>query len=46
MPGLDGITAELLRWRRHAEALGGPALRARLRDELHAMTALYDDPPP
>ncbi|MBV9852108.1 MAG: WYL domain-containing protein [Armatimonadetes bacterium] len=44
--GLDGITAELLRWRRHAQALGGPALRARMRAELAAMAALYDGPPP
>ena len=41
--GLDGITAELLRWRRHAQALGGPALRARMREELQAMLLLYDD---
>ena len=44
--GLDGITAELLRWRRHAEVLGGPALRARMREELQAMLHLYDEPEP
>ena len=42
--GLDGITAELLRWRRHAQVLGGPALRARMGEELRAMLLLYDEP--
>lgn len=42
--GLDGITAELLRWRRHAQVLGGPALRARMEEELRAMLLLYDEP--
>lgn len=40
--GLDGMTAELLRWRRHACVLGGLALRARMQEELTAMLALYD----
>ena len=44
--GLEGVTAELLRWRRHAEVLGGPELRARMRAELEAMIALYAPPPP
>ena len=44
--GLDGIAAELLRWRRHAQVLGGPALRARMGEELRAMLVLYDDSSP
>lgn len=43
--GLDGMTAELLRWRRHARVLGGPALRARMQEELTAMLALYAPAP-
>ena len=42
--GLDSITAELLRWRRFAQVLGGPALRARIQEELTAMLALYAPP--
>lgn len=42
---LDGITAELLRWRRHARVLGVPALRARMREELTTMLALYSSAP-
>ena len=42
--GLDSITAELLRWRRHATVIAGSALRARMREELAAMLALYDEP--
>lgn len=44
--GLDGLLVELLRWRRHAEVLGGPELRARMAEEIRAMAALYDDLPP
>jgi predicted DNA-binding transcriptional regulator YafY len=44
--GLDGICAELLRWRRHAQVLGGPALRERMREEIEAMRSLYVDPTP
>jgi len=42
--GLDSITAELLRWRRFAQIHGGPALRARMQEELTAMLALYAPP--
>ena len=41
----DAMVAELLRWRRHCRVLGGPALRAAMRDELAAVTALYPDEP-
>lgn len=44
--GLDGIVRELLTWRRHAVALGGPELRARMAEEVRAMSALYPDPAP
>lgn len=43
--GLDGMTAELLRWRRHAHVVGGPALRTRMQEELAAMLALYASAP-
>ena len=48
--GLSGLVPELLRWRRHCRVEGGPALRARMVEELHAMAALYEqsdaDPSP
>lgn len=44
--GLDGIVRELLTWRRHAIVLGGPELRARMAEEVAAMSALYADAPP
>jgi len=44
--GLDGIVAELLRWRSHARVLGGPDLMERMRAELQSMLALYPSPPP
>ena len=43
--GLDGMVVELLRWRRHAQVLGGPKLRARMGTELQAMAALYEEDP-
>lgn len=39
--GLDGILVEILRWRRHAQVLGGPELRARIGEEIQAMAAHY-----
>ncbi len=39
--GLDGMSAELLRWRKHAHALGSPALRTRMQEELAVTFALY-----
>lgn len=39
--GMDGLLVEILRWRRHAEVLGGPELRARITEEIQAMAALY-----
>lgn len=41
--GLDGLIPELLRWRRHAQVLGGPVLRARMVEEVQAMADLYAD---
>ena len=39
--GMEGIVPELLRWRRHCHVLGGPALRAAMAEEAHAIAALY-----
>jgi predicted DNA-binding transcriptional regulator YafY len=39
--GVEGIVRELLAWMRHAEVLGGPALRARMAEEVRALAALY-----
>lgn len=39
--GLDGIVPEILRWRRHAEVLGGPELRERMAEEVRALAAMY-----
>jgi predicted DNA-binding transcriptional regulator YafY len=39
--GEEGILPEILRWRRHAEVLGGPELRARMAEEIRAMAATY-----
>jgi predicted DNA-binding transcriptional regulator YafY len=39
--GVEGIVRELLAWMRHAEVLGGPALRTRMAEEVRAMAALY-----
>ncbi len=39
--GVSGLVPELLRWRRHCQVLGGPALRAAMTEEVHAMAALY-----
>jgi predicted DNA-binding transcriptional regulator YafY len=39
--GTEGILVELLRWRRHAQVLGGEELLVDFRDELREMTALY-----
>jgi predicted DNA-binding transcriptional regulator YafY len=39
--GVEGIARELLTWQRHAEALGGPELRARMAEEALAISALY-----
>lgn len=41
--GVTGLVPELLRWRRHAHALGGPELRAALTEEIQALAALYAD---
>lgn len=41
--GVEGITRELLSWRRHATVLGGPELRARFVEEVRAMANLYDE---
>ena len=40
--GMDGLVAELLRWRRHCRVDGGPELRARMGEEVRAMAALYE----
>ena len=42
--GVDGLIAELLRWRRHCRIDGGPELRARMAEEVRAMAALYEEP--
>ncbi len=39
--GVSGLVPELLRWRRFCHVLGGPALRAAMAEEVHAMAALY-----
>jgi predicted DNA-binding transcriptional regulator YafY len=39
--GVDGMLRELLSWRRHAEVLGGPEMRAAMVEEVEAMSALY-----
>ena len=39
--GVSGLVPELLRWRRHCHVLGGPALRAAMAEEAHAIAALY-----
>ncbi len=39
--GVSGLVPELLRWRRFCHVLGGPALRAAMGEEVHAMAALY-----
>lgn len=41
--GVEGIVPEILRWRRHAEVRGGPELRARMAEEVRALSALYAD---
>ena len=40
--GLEGLVAELLRWRRYCRVEGGPELRARMAEEVQAMAALYE----
>ena len=44
--GVDGMVRELLSWRRHATVLGGPELRAAMREEVGALSALYALPLP
>lgn len=39
--GTDGLVAELLRWRRFCRVDGGPELRARMIEEVQAITDLY-----
>ena len=39
--GVSGLVPELLRWRRYCQVLGGPALRAAMTEEVHALAALY-----
>lgn len=39
--GVSGLVPELLRWRRFCRVFGGPALRAAMAEEVHAMAALY-----
>ena len=43
LQGVEGILPEILRWRRHAEVLGGPELRAGMIEEIEAMAALYSE---
>ena len=40
--GVDGLVAELLRWRRFCRVDGGPELRAQMAEEIRAMAALYE----
>ena len=40
--GVEGLVAELLRWRRHCRVEGGPELRAWMAEEVRAMAALYE----
>lgn len=40
--GLDGLVAELLRWRRYCRVEGGPELWARMAEEVQAMAAHYE----
>ena len=42
--GVEGIVRELLSWRRHVTVLGGPELRTRMIEEIHAIAALYPAP--
>jgi predicted DNA-binding transcriptional regulator YafY len=39
--GCEGVVPELLRWRRHARVLGGSLLKARMTEEVRALSALY-----
>jgi predicted DNA-binding transcriptional regulator YafY len=39
--GVEGLVAELLRWRQFCRVEGGPELRAKMIDEISAMTDLY-----
>ncbi len=39
--GVEGLVAELLRWRRHCRVEGGPELRARMAEEVNAIADLY-----
>lgn len=39
--GVEGMTNEILYWRRHAHVLGGPELRAAMAEEVRHLTALY-----
>lgn len=41
--GVEGIVRELLSWRRHAVVLGGPELRARMQEEIQAMSRHYTE---
>ena len=41
--GLEGLVAELLRWRRYCRVEGGPELRARMAEEVQAMAVLYEE---
>ncbi|HZO89350.1 MAG TPA: WYL domain-containing protein [Chthonomonadaceae bacterium] len=41
--GTDGILQELLAWKRFAQVLGGPELRAAMQQEIRAMVALYEE---
>ena len=43
--GVSGLVPELLRWRRYCQVLGGPALRAAMTEEVHALAALYPAEP-
>jgi hypothetical protein len=40
MRGVVEMMPEILRWRRHAEVIGGPELRARITEEVEALAAL------
>lgn len=40
--GVNGLLAELLRWRRFCRVDGGPELRARMAEEVWAMAAFYE----
>jgi len=39
--GTDALIAEILRWRRHAQVLGGPELRARMAEEVRELAGMY-----